>query len=503
MLKRPRILRSSPAIRSMVAETILTPNDFIVPLFVIEGKSLKEEITSMPNYHRMSLDLLQKEVKELWSLGIKSVLLFIKCDDELKDNKGTEAINDKGLMQRAIRAVKEAQPEMLVMTDVALDPYSSFGHDGIVEGTEIVNDATVEVLAQMSVSHAEAGADFVAPSDMMDGRIQAIRTALEKKGFTKTGIMSYSAKYASCFYGPFRDALDSAPGFGDKKSYQMDIANRKEAIKETLLDIEEGADIVMVKPALAYLDIIREVKNQVSVPVSAYQVSGEYAMIKAAAKMGCILPEKGFLEQLRQLCTQEGIILIFDEVMTGFRLAPGGAQEKLGIDADLITYGKVIGGGMPVGAFGGKKEIMSWIAPLGKVYQAGTLSGNPIAMIAGYTLLKELKENPSIYDELEKKGAYLETGLHQALKKSKKPYIINRLGSMISVHFSEKPVKNFDDAATSDNAFFNKFFHGMLAQGVYLPPSAYESWFLSNALSYADLDFTINAVERTLNATNL
>ena len=301
MLQRPRILRTTPSIRSMVAETGLTPNDFIVPLFVVEGNSAREEISSMPGYYRMSLDLIKKEVKELYSLGIKSVLIFIKCDDELKDNKGTEAINDKGLMQRAIQAVKEAQPEMVVMTDVALDPYSTFGHDGIVEGTEIVNDATVSVLAEMSVSHARAGADIVAPSDMMDGRIIAIREALEKNGFTKTGIMSYSAKYASCLYGPFRDALDSAPGFGDKKTYQMDFANRREAIKEAILDVDEGADIVMVKPALAYLDIIREVRDSVSVPVSAYQVSGEYAMIKAAAKMGWLTEEKAIIETLTSI----------------------------------------------------------------------------------------------------------------------------------------------------------------------------------------------------------
>jgi porphobilinogen synthase len=296
--KRNRILRQSAAIRSMVAETSLSPNDFIVPLFIDEGENVNIEIASMPGYYRRSLDLTVKEVKELWSMGLKSVLLFIKCKDELKDNKGTEAFNSKGLMQRSIRAIKDALPEMLVMTDVALDPYSSFGHDGIVAGSEIVNDATVEVLAKMSVSHAKAGADFVAPSDMMDGRIGAIRKALEENGYTKTGIMSYSAKYASCFYGPFRDALDSAPGFGDKKTYQMDYLNRTEAIKETLLDVEEGADIVMVKPALAYLDIIREVKNAVQVPVSAYNISGEYAMIKAAAKMGWLDEDKAILETL-------------------------------------------------------------------------------------------------------------------------------------------------------------------------------------------------------------
>jgi porphobilinogen synthase len=299
--KRNRTLRQSQSVRSLVAETNLTSNDFIVPLFIDEGQNLQTEISSMPNYYRRSLDLTVNEVKELWSLGLKSVLLFIKCKDELKDNKGTEALNPGGLMQRSIKAIKDAVPEMLVMTDIALDPFSSYGHDGIVEGKEIVNDATVEVLAKMSVSHAQAGADFVAPSDMMDGRIGAIRKALEENGFTKTGIMSYSAKYASCFYGPFRDALDSAPGFGDKKTYQMDYHNRIEAIKETIMDVEEGADIVMVKPALSYLDVIREVKNAVHVPVSCYNISGEYAMIKAAAKMGWIDEDKAIIETLTSM----------------------------------------------------------------------------------------------------------------------------------------------------------------------------------------------------------
>lgn len=299
--RRNRILRQSPAIRSMVAETSLSPADFIVPLFIDEGKNVQVEIPSMPGIYRYSLDLAVKEVKELQRMGLRSVLLFIKCRDELKDNKGKEALNPQGLMQRSIKAIKEACPEMVVMTDVALDPFSSFGHDGIVEGLEIVNDATVKVLAEMSVSHAAAGADFVAPSDMMDGRIGAIREALEQNGYVNTGIMSYSAKYASCFYGPFRDALDSAPGFGDKKTYQMDYSNRLEAIKETLIDVEEGADIVMVKPALAYLDIIREVKNAVEVPVSAYHVSGEYAMVKAAAKMGWLNEEKAVLETLTSI----------------------------------------------------------------------------------------------------------------------------------------------------------------------------------------------------------
>ncbi|MFT4839274.1 MAG: porphobilinogen synthase [Nonlabens sp.] len=297
-LRRNRRLRTSASVRSLVQQTLISPSDFIVPLFIVEGKGIKEEIASMPDYYRYSLDLLKKEVQLLWSMGLKSVLLFVKVPDELKDNKGTEALNKDGLMQRAIKTVKEVAPEMYVMTDVALDPYSSYGHDGIVEDHKIINDATCEVLAQMSVSHAQAGADMVAPSDMMDGRILYIREALEEEGFIDTGIMSYSAKYASAFYGPFRDALDSAPGFGDKKTYQMDPANRSEAIKETLMDIDEGADIVMVKPGLCYLDIVRDIKNEVDVPVSVYQVSGEYAMLKAAAERGWLNHDDVMMEQV-------------------------------------------------------------------------------------------------------------------------------------------------------------------------------------------------------------
>lgn len=298
MLIRNRRLRTTEAIRGLVRETTLSPNDFIVPLFVVEGKGVKEEIPSMPDYYRYSLDLLEQEVKSLWSTGLKAVLVFVKVPEKLKDNEGTEALNADGLMQRAVKTIKNAVPEMLVMTDVALDPYSSYGHDGIVEKGEILNDPTVKVLSRMAVSHARAGADFVAPSDMMDGRILAIREALESHGFDKTGIMSYSAKYASAFYGPFRDALDSAPGFGDKKTYQMDPANREEAIKETLMDISEGADIVMVKPGLCYLDIVREIKNAVDVPVAVYQVSGEYAMVKAASDKGWLDHDAVMLEQL-------------------------------------------------------------------------------------------------------------------------------------------------------------------------------------------------------------
>ena len=296
-LRRNRRLRTNDSVRRLVRENVITPDDFLVPLFVVEGKGIKEEISSMPNYFRYSLDLLEDEIKQLWSLGLRSVLLFVKVSEKLKDNKGTEAINPDGLMQRAIKVIKNCCPEMLVMTDVALDPYSSYGHDGIVENGQILNDPTAEVLAEMSLSHAMAGANFVAPSDMMDGRIYYIRETLEREGFIDTGIMSYSAKYASAFYGPFRDALDSAPGFGDKKTYQMDFSNRGEAIKETLMDIEEGADIVMIKPGLAYLDIVRDISNAVDVPVAVYQVSGEYAMIKAAAEKGWLDHDAIVLEQ--------------------------------------------------------------------------------------------------------------------------------------------------------------------------------------------------------------
>ena len=297
-LRRNRRLRQSHAIRHLVRETIITPSDFLVPLFVVEGKGIKEAIPSMPNYYRYSLDLLAKEVKELWQMGLCGVLVFVKVPEALKDNAGTEALNPKGLMQRAVKTIKDACPDMLVMTDVALDPYSSYGHDGIVEGQKILNDETVEVLAEMALSHAEAGADFVAPSDMMDGRILTIREALEEAGYTDTGIMSYSAKYASAFYGPFRDALDSAPGFGDKTSYQMDPANRFEAVEEAQADVDEGADIIMVKPGICHLDIVREIKNEIDVPIAVYQVSGEYAMVKAAAEKGWLDHDAVMMEQL-------------------------------------------------------------------------------------------------------------------------------------------------------------------------------------------------------------
>tara|TARA_R100000908_G_scaffold59878_3_gene36910 strand:- start:33051 stop:33977 length:927 start_codon:yes stop_codon:yes gene_type:complete len=282
----------------MVQENRLHPSDFIAPIFIMEGEDQKEEISSMPGYFRYTLDVLGKELEELIEVGIQSVLLFVKVPDSKKDNKGTEAVNDKGLMQESVRFIKENYPDLYVMTDVAMDPYSSYGHDGIVEDGEIVNDPSVEVLAEMAVSHAKAGADMVAPSDMMDGRIGAMREALDEAGFENTGIMAYSAKYASAFYGPFRDALDSAPGFGDKKTYQMNPANVDEAMREVELDINEGADIVMVKPGMPYLDVVRAVKQNFNISVSVYNVSGEYAMIKAAAEKGWLNEEEVMMESL-------------------------------------------------------------------------------------------------------------------------------------------------------------------------------------------------------------
>jgi porphobilinogen synthase len=303
-LQRGRRLRVNESIRSLVRETTLSPSDFMFPMFIAEGENYKFEIPSMPGIFRRSIDLTVEEVKEIYALGIRAVNIYVKVDESLKDNTGKEAWNPNGLMQRAIRAIKTACPEMIVMPDVALDPYSIYGHDGIIENGDIANDATNEALVKMAVSHAQAGADFVAPSDMMDGRVLRLRQGLDAAGFQNVGIMSYSAKYASAFYGPFRDALDSAPREADvvvpkdKKTYQMDYANRIEAIKEALMDVEEGADMVMVKPGIAYLDIVREVKNAVNVPVTVFHVSGEYAMIKAASERGWLDHDKIMMEQL-------------------------------------------------------------------------------------------------------------------------------------------------------------------------------------------------------------
>jgi porphobilinogen synthase len=299
LTQRPRRLRSTDALRRMVQETTLSVNDLIYPMFVMEGENEKVEVASMPGCYRFSLDLLLAEIAEIYALGIPAIALFPVVPDEKKDEVGTESYNPEGLIPRTVAAIKAQTPDITVITDVALDPYTSHGHDGILdESGYIVNDITVEVLAKMAIAQARAGCDMVAPSDMMDGRIGAIRDALDEEGFTNVCIMAYSAKYASAYYGPFRDALGSAPKSGDKKTYQMNPANSTEAILEVELDITEGADIVMVKPALPYLDIISKVRDVSAVPVAAYNVSGEYAMIKAAGEKGWIDEKKVMMETL-------------------------------------------------------------------------------------------------------------------------------------------------------------------------------------------------------------
>ncbi len=294
--KRLRRLRYNPAVRDMVRETYLNKNDLIYPLFVMHGTNIKNEIRSMPGVYQMSIDMLVKECMEVESLGIPAVILFGL--PEHKDEVGSEAYAEHGIIQEAIRAIKASCKKLLVITDVCLCEYTSHGHCGVLDGENILNDETVSLLAKEAISHAQAGADIIAPSDMMDGRIGAIRKALDYKGFTHIPIMSYAVKYASGFYGPFRDAADSAPAFGDRRSHQMDVANSNEAMREAESDIEEGADMIMVKPAGAYLDIIHRVKEKFQMPTAAYQVSGEYAMIKAAGKMGWIDEERVMIESL-------------------------------------------------------------------------------------------------------------------------------------------------------------------------------------------------------------
>ena len=295
---RPRRNRRTDAVRRLVRETALSPNDLIWPLFVMEGDHEEVPIPSMPDVFRWSIDRIVSEAKEAFKRGVPAVALFPVLDDDIKDSMARASTDPDGLLQRCVRELKSAVPELCVVTDVAMDPYSSDGHDGILKDGEILNDPTLEVLAAMALSQAEAGADIVAPSDMMDGRVGAIRGALDTNGFPDVGILSYSAKYASAYYGPFRDALDSAPREGDKKTYQMDPANAREALREVQLDIDEGADMVMVKPAMAYLDIIALVASEYDVPVAAYQVSGEYAMLRAAGKQGWLDADAAMMEAL-------------------------------------------------------------------------------------------------------------------------------------------------------------------------------------------------------------
>lgn len=285
---RPRRNRKNQAIRNMVQENSLSVDDFIFPLFLIDGKSKKTEVTSMPGIYRFTNDLLLKEIESCLKLGINTFALFPNINEKLKDKKASESWNKKGLYLRSLAEIKKKFPEAVIMTDVAMDPYSSDGHDGVVKNGQILNDETLEILGRMAVAQAECGADIIGPSDMMDGRVGFIREVLDDADFINVSIMSYTAKYASAFYGPFRDALDSAPKFGDKKTYQMNPANSKEALLEAELDFSEGADFLMVKPALSYLDIIKSLNDNFTLPIAAYNVSGEYAMVKAAAAKGWI-----------------------------------------------------------------------------------------------------------------------------------------------------------------------------------------------------------------------
>jgi porphobilinogen synthase len=296
---RPRRLRRSDVIRSMVRETSLSPADLIYPVFATHGRGVRKEIAAMPGCFQESVDELVKNAKETHSLGVPAMLLF--GIPEHKDEQGSSAWDDHGPVQEAIRAIKDAVPEMYVITDVCMCEYTSHGHCGVIEGGEVLNDPTLELLAREALSHAEAGADMVAPSDMMDGRVEIIREALDEEGFSEVPIMSYAAKYASAFFGPFREAAESTPQFGDRRSYQMDPANRREALKEVALDVEEGADILMVKPALSYLDIISDIRDEFDLPVAAYNVSGEYSMVRAAAEKGWIDGDRVMMEILTSI----------------------------------------------------------------------------------------------------------------------------------------------------------------------------------------------------------
>ncbi|QEC75789.1 porphobilinogen synthase [Mucilaginibacter ginsenosidivorax] len=301
MLQRPRRNRKSEVIRQMVQETHISAANLIFPLFIIDGENQKSEVASMPGIYRYSVDNLLREIESCMKLGLKSFDLFPNIDEALKDTMATESYREESLYLRAIREVKKNFPEACVVTDVAMDPYSSDGHDGIVKNGEILNDETLEVLGKMALAHAQCGADIIAPSDMMDGRVGYIRNVLDQNGFTNVSIMSYSAKYASAFYGPFRDALNSAPKFGDKKTYQMNPANQREALIEANLDELEGADFLMVKPALPYLDVIKLIKDNTELPVAAYNVSGEYAMIKAAVQRGWLNEQRAITEVLTSI----------------------------------------------------------------------------------------------------------------------------------------------------------------------------------------------------------
>ena len=705
----------------------------------------------MPGQYRYSVDRLNECIDSLLSSGIDKILLF--GIPQHKDAHGSGAYAEEGIIQQALRSLQSYTSDILRIADVCLCEYTDHGHCGLIENGDVDNDATLPLLAKTAVSCVEAGADIVAPSDMMDGRVASIRSELDKKGFEHIPIISYAVKYASSYYGPFRDAAESAPQFGDRRTYQMDPANSREAVKEALLDIAEGADMIMVKPALAYLDILAKLRPEVNLPLLCYNVSGEYSMVKAAAQkgwiderqcieetllaffragadmvityfcttirrvyktmipgdaiqaldnakafdeslryiaggvnspvrafkavggcpitmaradgaymwdvegnryldflsswgplilghrhprvmsaitsvleqgtsfgtpnryetllakavvdavpgiekvrmvnsgteatmaairlaraytgrenivkcegcyhghadpflvkagsgaatlgvptspgvpqnaaaatltvpyndadalaalfeqnpdsiaaiilepvagnMGVVMPIEGYLQSVRDICNSYGAVLIFDEVITGFRLGLGGAQEWFGVTPDLTTLGKIIGGGLPVGAFGGKADIMAQLAPEGNVYQAGTLSGNPLAMAAGLATLGVLQE-PEFYQRLSQSAEYFFQGLQTIVDKSSIPLTLNTIASMGCLFFTEGPVRNFSQALQADTERYARFFHAMVQGGLYIAPAQYECCFVSAAHQRKHLDIALNSIEDAL-----
>ena len=669
--------------RSMVRENHVRTEELIYPLFVMEGENIVQPVESMPGICQYSVDRMNEELDRVKALQIPAILIF--GIPEHKDEVGSGAYDEHGIVQTAIRRIKKDYPDLLVIADVCLCEYTSHGHCGLIRDGIILNDETLPLLAQTAVSYARAGADIIAPSDMMDKRVGAIRQALDAAGFTYTPIMAYSAKFASGYYGPFRDAAHSAPGFGDRKTYQMDPANGREAMREVEEDIAEGADLIIAKPAMAYMDIITEIRRNYNIPIVAYNVSGEYSMVKAAAangwidekkivmenligmkragadmiityhaldvaewidyvcswgpgilghadsrviekvkaaceegltfgapterevemaellaqlvpsmevsrlvssgteatmsairvargytkrdkiikfrgcyhghsdgllvkagsaalttsvpdsagvpadftrhtlvaeynspdsvkalfeaypdeiaaiivepvaaNMGVVPPADGFLEFLREITKHYGALFIFDEVITGFRLALGGAQEYFHITPDLSTFGKIIGGGMPVGAYGGREDIMRMVSPDGPVYQAGTLSGNPIATAAGLATLRILEADTDIYMRLQENTAMLADAVRHAAGNR---VHVNQIGSLMSIFFTGEDVTDYDSATTADTKAYADYFGFMLDHGIYVAPSQFESMFVSDAHTDADIQKTIHVMQ--------
>lgn len=480
-------LRGSAQLRRMVRETHISKSDLIYPIFIAEGNGIKKPVESMPGVFQYSLDTADKMLEQAYNSGISGLLIFgIPAH---KDELATSAYDDNGVTQTAVRYIKAKYPDLLVIADVCLCEYTSHGHCGVVHGAKILNDETLPLLAKMSVSLAKAGADIIAPSDMMDGRVAAIRAALDENGFADTPIMSYSAKFASGYYSPFRDAAESAPCFGDRKTYQMDPANGREALREIADDIGEGAGVTQgfVKDTL-----LAQYNSEASVEALFKQFPQEIACVivePCAANMGVVPPKSGFLKFLREITQKHGALLIFDEVITGFRLSIGGAQKLFGVTPDLTTLGKIVGGGMPLAVYGGRKEIMECVAPLGSVYQAGTLSGNPCAVAAGTAMLKQLESISDLYEALDRKAHKLE----QAMKSA--GLNVNRCGSLLTAFFTDKTVVSYREARGCDTEKYAAYYRYLLNGGIYTAPSQFEAMFVSYAHSDEDIERTAELIQ--------